>query len=240
MRFTSKTSQQNVVLLLLGLDNAGKTVIANRLRKEDFTNVLPTIGFSMQNLNCDKHNVFLYELGGSEQIRNIWPKYYLDAHGLIFVVDSSDLQRLAECQHILNEVVCHKQINGKPILIFANKQDCEGALDEIDIVEKLGIEDMVNKYQCPTLVQPCSAVRLPDPNENIESGYNWLLTYIHRNYTRINNRVIADTKSQQEQDIKVKKPSKTKQQKIMNGCFGDSWVSKNIEECPSTPKELFF
>lgn len=138
-----------------------------------------------------------------------------------------------ECGIILNDIICHKQINGKPILIFANKQDCENALDEIDIVEKLHIEDIVNKYHCPTLVQPCSAISPTEPNENIMNGYNWLMTYILNNYVHINNRVLADIKYQQEQDFVLKKSSKAKTHKIINGCFGDSWVPNNIEECVS-------
>jgi ADP-ribosylation factor-like protein 13B len=53
---------------------------------------------------------------------------------------------------------------GFPLIAFthvicslANKQDCEGALDEVDIVEQLNVEAVVNQYRCPTLVEMCSA-----------------------------------------------------------------------------------
>lgn len=36
--------------------------------------------------------------------------------------------------------------SGKPVLVLANKQDKSGALDDIDVVDKLNIEPLVNKY----------------------------------------------------------------------------------------------
>lgn len=47
---------------------------------------------------------------------------------------------------------------------LANKQDVEGALDEIDVVERLNLEAIVNQQKCPTLVETCCAV--PPPNNS--------------------------------------------------------------------------
>ena len=35
---------------------------------------------------------------------------------------------------------------------LANKQDKEGALDEIDLCERLNLENMVNHFKCPCRV----------------------------------------------------------------------------------------
>jgi hypothetical protein len=55
---------------------------------------------------------------------------------------------------------------------LANKQDLPGALDELDLVERLGIEDLVNRQKCPTSVETCAAVLSPDPA--IQNGYKWV------------------------------------------------------------------
>jgi len=60
---------------------------------------------------------------------------------------------------------------------LANKQDKPGALDEIDIVDKLNVEGIVNKHRCPTLVETCSAICDPSKKSKdrldpgIQNGY---------------------------------------------------------------------
>lgn len=72
---------------------------------------------------------------------------------------------------------------GKPVLILANKQDRENALDEIDLVDMLDLEDLVNEKKCPTLVESCSATEITNKTKvdpGIKKGYHWLINYIIR------------------------------------------------------------
>lgn len=41
-------------------------------------NVLPTMGFRMVSLKHKSYLVKIYDIGGSSQIRALWPKYYND------------------------------------------------------------------------------------------------------------------------------------------------------------------
>ena len=93
--------QRNIVLLMLGLDNAGKTCTAKMLVGEDLETVAPTIGFSKVSTKYKGFNVTIYDLGGSKSFRGIWPKYYHEVHGFIFVVDSADDQRLDETAEVI-------------------------------------------------------------------------------------------------------------------------------------------
>lgn len=45
----------------------------------------------------------MWDLGGQENLRTLWESYYNDAHGIVFVVDSSDRKRLEECKRALGE-----------------------------------------------------------------------------------------------------------------------------------------
>ncbi|XP_008191282.2 ADP-ribosylation factor-like protein 13B [Tribolium castaneum] len=191
--------KRKIVLLLVGLDNAGKTVAAKGLAGESVDSVVPTVGFSVVNLSYHNYIVKVFDLGGGPNIRGIWHKYFVDAHGVIFVVDSSDILRLDEAKDVLRELLSHEKIARKPVLVLANKQDNENALDEVDIIEKLDLEQIVNGNECPTLVESCSAVETPgnlriDPG--IKKGYEWLLSYIVRNYEILNKRVEEDVMQQ--------------------------------------------
>lgn len=94
-------------------------------------------------------------------------------HGVIFVIDSSDKDRIEECHSVLEKLLSDKKITGKPVLVLANKQDVEGALDEIDIVETLKIEQIVNSYKCPARVETCSAtaIQKKKPDKPIADGF---------------------------------------------------------------------
>ena len=49
------------------------------------------------------------------------------------------MDRLEEAREALRQVVEDERVAGKPLLVFANKQDKEGALDENEIRNRLGI-----------------------------------------------------------------------------------------------------
>ncbi|KAM3968609.1 uncharacterized protein ACR2FA_012093 [Aphomia sociella] len=195
--FRRRNIRRHIVLIMIGLDNAGKTKTVNNLAGEKDDKVLPTVGFKAVNLVHKDTPVTIYDLGGGPHFRQIWSQYYSEVHGVIFVIDSSDFSRLDECRAVLEEVLSHDKISGKPVLVLANKQDKSGALDDIDVVEKLNIEPLVNKYRCPTLVESYSAFtdvkskkRKIDPG--LRKGYQWLLNYIVRRYGDINLRVQTD------------------------------------------------
>lgn len=133
-------------------------------------------------------------------------------HGIIFVIDSSDFSRFHEVKMVIEEMLGSDKIAGKPVLILANKQDNENALDEVDIIEYLNIEPLVNRQKCPTLVQSCSATEQNlklDPG--IKKGYEWLLSNIVRNYYVLNQRVEMESK---EQEMKEREEMAEKIQRI--------------------------
>ncbi|KAJ8954069.1 hypothetical protein NQ318_004374 [Aromia moschata] len=191
-----------IVLLLVGLDNAGKTKTAKTLTGDRLTSPVPTVGFSVFNLKYLSYDVKVFDLGGGPNIRGIWNKYFVDAHGVIFVVDSSDYSRFDEVKLVLEELLYDETIAGKPLLVLANKQDHENALDEIDVIEYLNIEHLVNTCKCPTLVQSCSASEKDSDklDPGIQKGYEWLISNIVRDYEGLNRRVEDDVKRQEKQE----------------------------------------
>ena len=106
-----------MTLAILGLDNAGKTVTAKGLQGESFEDVAPTVGFSSVDYKFNKHDVTMFDLGGGKKIRGIWTSYFAEVYGLIYVIDSSDPERLDEARLTLRDVIEHPKITGKPILV---------------------------------------------------------------------------------------------------------------------------
>nr|XP_046196450.1 ADP-ribosylation factor-like protein 13B [Oncorhynchus gorbuscha] len=143
-----RKSHRKITLVMVGLDNAGKTATVRGIQGESPEDVAPTVGFSKVDLKQGKFEVTIFDLGGGKRIRGIWKNYYSESYGVVFVVDSSDVQRIQETRDTMAEVLRHPRISGKPVLVLANKQDRDGALAEADIIENLSLEKLVNENKC--------------------------------------------------------------------------------------------
>lgn len=68
-----------------------------------------------------KFNV--WDVGGQDKIRPLWRHYFSGTQGLIFVVDSTDKNRLAEARAELHRIIMDREMKEALLLVFANKQD---------------------------------------------------------------------------------------------------------------------
>ena len=59
-------------ILVLGLDNAGKTTILKKLSDEDITTITPTQGFNIKSLMHDGLKLNVWDIGGQKSIRPYW------------------------------------------------------------------------------------------------------------------------------------------------------------------------
>ena len=59
----------------------------------------------------------LYDLGGGKKIRDIWKNYLSEVYGVIYVVDSSDRERIGEVKENLRQLLEHHQVKEKPLLL---------------------------------------------------------------------------------------------------------------------------
>ena len=90
-------------VLILGLDNSGKTTFLEAIKQYYLQippipseKILPTIGLNMAEIDMGKIKVIVWDLGGKSEVQSLWQKYYTDCHAVIYVVDSSNNERLLE------------------------------------------------------------------------------------------------------------------------------------------------
>jgi len=109
---------RDLTIMLIGLDNSGKTTLQQALGGDRDPFVVPTVGFSAP-LTIPLHGfrLTLYDLGGGARIRAVWPSYFADVHGVVYVVDAADPTRLQESATELQQALLHPMVVGKPILM---------------------------------------------------------------------------------------------------------------------------
>ena len=126
-------------ILFVGLDGAGKTTILQTIRNEAFPNRKPTEGYTwaLNAYRWKEFNFHIFDVGGGETQRDLWKKTRCVTQGFLsgvmFVVDSSNVERLAEARDFFRDV--YGALGGPliPIMVVANKQDLPGALTPFEI-----------------------------------------------------------------------------------------------------------
>ena len=92
-------------------------------------------------------------------MRTLWKYYYSTIEGIIFVIDSSNKDRIFEARDEIHNLLTNEEAKLVPCLIFANKQDLPEAVKGQEITEMLGLLDHVNKKPSPMIkIQESSAV----------------------------------------------------------------------------------
>ncbi|KAI1717306.1 ADP-ribosylation factor family domain-containing protein [Ditylenchus destructor] len=154
-------------ILLLGLDNAGKTTILKKLASEDVTHITPTQGFNIKSVMADDVKLNVWDIGGQRKIRPYWKNYFDNTDVLIYVIDSSDKKRFDETALELSELLEEEKLRRVPVLIFANKQDLLTAAKASEIADGL---QLIKIRDRSWQIQACSALS----GEGIKDGMEWI------------------------------------------------------------------
>jgi len=167
----TKEKEREVRLLMLGLDNAGKTTILKKYNGEDISSISPTLGFNIKTLEYQGYKLNVWDVGGQTTIRSYWRNYFEQTDGLVWVVDSGDKIRLEDCRRELHQLLLQERLAGASLLVFCNKQDLTGALTLEEIREFLQLDNFQTRHWA---VVPCSAVT----GEGLLTGINWIVSDI--------------------------------------------------------------
>eukprot|EP01137_Pigoraptor_chileana_P004541 Opistho-2@2681 len=181
------TRKDEYYVLILGLDNAGKTTLLEQLKH--FYNpkykgiplekITTTVGLNVAKVDAKKACLIFWDLGGQIELHSLWDKYYSEAHGVMYVIDSTDPARFEASRSAFESMVQHPYLEGVPLLILANKQDVSTALTVQDIKDVFNASSrLVGQRDCK--VQPVCAIT----GEGLASGMTWLLDGMIKNISR--------------------------------------------------------
>jgi ADP-ribosylation factor related protein 1 len=194
------TSKEEYSIILLGLDNAGKTTLLEQIKalpsNQNATahpnlKTVPTVGQNVATISLPDVYLKIWDVGGQHSLRGLWQKYFASCHAIVFVIDSSDVGdadistiagtnvsddqfgRLHECRLTLESVLQHADTEGVPLLVLANKQDREDCVEVVRIKEgfvRKVFEGDKGSSVRDSRVLPCSALT----GTGVEEAVEWI------------------------------------------------------------------
>eukprot|EP00096_Caligus_rogercresseyi_P007464 TRINITY_DN25326_c0_g1_i1.p1 TRINITY_DN25326_c0_g1~~TRINITY_DN25326_c0_g1_i1.p1 ORF type:complete len:204 (+),score=59.47 TRINITY_DN25326_c0_g1_i1:159-770(+) len=129
---------------MIGLDSSGKTTVLYRLKFDQYMNTAPTIGFNCEKVRSGGSSFLVWDVGGQDKLRPLWRSYTRCTDGIIFVIDSCQVDRLEEAKLELLKIV--KSNKSVPLLVLANKQDLPEACSTSKLEGALGLSDLSSPW----------------------------------------------------------------------------------------------
>ncbi|KAH9601543.1 Small GTPase superfamily [Trypanosoma melophagium] len=133
--FKSLLGKQEVRILMVGLDAAGKTTILYKLKLGEIVTTIPTIGFNVETVEYKNLKFTMWDVGGQDVLRPLWRHYYQNTNGLIFVVDSNDRERIGKARQELGKdrswacTLCASGTGIFRVVVLPQPRDCMRGLD---------------------------------------------------------------------------------------------------------------
>ncbi|KAM0007761.1 putative small GTP-binding protein [Helianthus debilis subsp. tardiflorus] len=162
--------KKEVLIVMVGLDNAGKTTILYKLKLGKIVTTIPTVGFEVETLEYKNISFHVWDVGACTMYRPPFVKTpgIQNTQGLIFVVDSTDRERVVDAKDQLHWIILKEDVfKDTMLLVFANKQDRPGAMSAAEITDKLDLHALGLQHWH---VQSASATS----GEGLYEGLDWL------------------------------------------------------------------
>ncbi|XP_030350774.1 ADP-ribosylation factor-like protein 14 [Strigops habroptila] len=179
LHHTKHSTVKQANILMLGLDSAGKSKLLYKLKSNDVFLTIPTIGFNVDMIETGKDfTLTFWDVGGQKKMREVWCNFLENADGLLYVVDSSDKQRLEESKKEFVHILKNEFLKRVPVIMLANKQDLPGALNAEEITRRFNMKKYCSDRNW--YVQPCCAVTGEGLPEALQK-----LTMFVKHYSRL-------------------------------------------------------
>ncbi|CAF2528786.1 unnamed protein product [Rotaria sp. Silwood2] len=164
----SNKDQKPLRVFINGPHSAGKTTVLNVAKFGKDIPTVPTIGAEIVTLAINNISILAIDEGGRSRARVFQRIHYRKASGIILVIDSTDSERITEVRDELLQISNEEELENKPILIFANKQDLSNSMTLDEIQDKLNLTKLNENVKWH--LQSACAIR----NEGLREGFEWL------------------------------------------------------------------
>ena len=132
------------------------------------------LGLTVETLSpCRGVTLTVWDVGGQDKLRSLWHHYLQNLDGLVFVIDSTDHQRIALARAELIGIYQHDSMKNVPLVVMVNKQDRPDALSADVVADQLGLNKWTHSLYH---VVPCCALN----GDGITDGFIKLARLIRK------------------------------------------------------------
>ncbi|MFW9994772.1 MAG: ADP-ribosylation factor family protein [Candidatus Odinarchaeota archaeon] len=136
-----KRGEEETVVTMCGLDQAGKTTILQYIQTGEHTAPRRTLGFSINSLTIQNMQFKVQDLGGQFQFRESWASHLRYSNIVIYVIEASNRERFSESRNEMSKVLTNMAPKAK-LLVLCHKQDVENAAKKEEIVKFFQLENL--------------------------------------------------------------------------------------------------
>ena len=133
---------------MVGVGAPGQTTMLFKQKLGETVMTLPTIGFNVDTVVHNNTSFAVWDVGGHDTTHLVWKHNLHNTHGLIFVVDSTDHERITEAHDKLHTMLAEDKLRDTVVVVFANKQDLPQAMSVAEMTDKLGLVDVHTHKWC--------------------------------------------------------------------------------------------
>ena len=172
------TKKQPVNIVLLGLENAGKTTLLRNVSGKEFAEALTTIGMNIEMIKHKGLDFQAIDVGGQLHFREtLWQYYTTLAKGVIFVFDIFDRSKFTEAKQWF-EYISSRLSNRAVLMFLANKIDLKNEDDTFlkteEIIEMFGLDNVFRYPERSFRIWETSAKK----GENVDNAISWMFNKI--------------------------------------------------------------
>jgi len=154
-------------LVIVGLENSGKSTLLSVLANGAPAETVPTIGLNVQLVQRGSLQMKCWDIGGQAQYRSEWGRYTKGCDVIVYVVDAHARDRVGLARQELHRLLEDPALATTPLLVAANKVDLSPILSEQEVIRELNLDYISDN---PWVVIPISALRVT----NIDQVITWL------------------------------------------------------------------
>jgi ADP-ribosylation factor related protein 1 len=195
------TQRPQFNLLVLGSASVGKTQFCITLKQRctatekinnnnnttTTTTILPTVGLNTIKFLFDGCDILLWDLGGAEDLQEIWNGYYADCHAVIFLVnyDEMDENVIKKDVSILEDLANNPVLQSVPMMIIVNwkgKQRVENKLFEKCFMNEIQRIINLRLEHYPVFLKEANVAT----GDGIYECFNHLISFLKENARVVN------------------------------------------------------
>lgn len=174
-------------ILFLGIDNAGKTTLVNKLKNNTNHIFMPTKHSTADTIEIGNLKARIIDIGGHRAARIAWKDYFYNVDGIVFLIDVADDARYAEVAESWKTILDLEK--EAPILVLVNKIDMLGHTTQTaemdtafkqELQSRTGIDQFRNAKQ-EVKITYISVIREDVYKEStpLRQGFAWLSSIIN-------------------------------------------------------------